>query len=116
MTEPAEVPLLRPPEEHAEGALELPDGVQVLEGSPVGGRRGVAVLVAKFNGEITTRLLTSALEELERAGVPRESVTVRPYPSRPVSFLGLFVKIRIVLRPRSARIWLPIPHSRASAG
>ncbi len=79
MTEPAEVPQLRPPE-HAEGALELPDGVQVLEGSPVGGRRGVAVLVAKFNGEITTRLLASALEELDRAEVPRESVTVVPVP------------------------------------
>jgi len=80
MSEPAELPQLRPPEEHAEGALELPDGVQVLEGSPVGGRRGVAVLVAKFNGEITTRLLASALEELDRAGVPRESVTVVPVP------------------------------------
>ena len=71
MTEPAEIPQLRPPEEHAEGALDLPDGVQVLEGSPIGGRRGVAVLVSKFNGEITTRLLASALEELERAGVSR---------------------------------------------
>ncbi|MBA3384230.1 MAG: 6,7-dimethyl-8-ribityllumazine synthase [Actinobacteria bacterium] len=54
--------------------------MQVLEGSPVGGRRGVAVLVAKFNGEITTRLLASALEELDRAEVPRESVTVVPVP------------------------------------
>ena len=80
MTEPAEIPQLRPPEEHAEGTLDLPDGVQVLEGSPIGGRRGVAVLVAKFNGEITTRLLASALEELERAGVSRESVTVVPVP------------------------------------
>ena len=32
MTEPAELPQLRPPEEHAEGTLDLPDGVQVLEG------------------------------------------------------------------------------------
>jgi 6,7-dimethyl-8-ribityllumazine synthase len=80
MSEPAELPQLRPPEEHAEGALELPDGVQVLEGSPVGGRRGVAVLVAKFNGEITTRMLASALEELERAGVARDAVTVVPVP------------------------------------
>jgi 6,7-dimethyl-8-ribityllumazine synthase len=79
VTEPAEVPQLRPPE-HAEGELELPEGVQVLEGSPVGGRRGVAVLVSKFNGEITTRLLASALEELDRAQVPRESVTVVPVP------------------------------------
>jgi 6,7-dimethyl-8-ribityllumazine synthase len=89
MTEPApalgeneeeeELPKLRAPE-HAQGELDLPDGVQVLEGSPVGGRRGVAVVVAKFNGDITSRLLTEALEELERAGVPRELVTVVPVP------------------------------------
>lgn len=79
MTEPAEIPQLRPPE-HAEGELELPDGVRVLEGAPVGGRRGVAVLVSKFNGEITGRMLASALGELERAEVPRESVTVVPVP------------------------------------
>jgi 6,7-dimethyl-8-ribityllumazine synthase len=89
MTEPApelgeneeeeELPKLRTPE-HAEGGLELPDGVQVLEGSPVGGRRGVAVVVSKFNGEITSQLLTAALEELERAGVARDAVTVVPIP------------------------------------
>ena len=89
MTEPAEelsadddapLPRLRTPEQHAEGELELPDGVQVLEGSPIGGRRGVAVVVGKFNGEITSRLLSSALEELERAGVARDAVTVVPVP------------------------------------
>lgn len=88
MTEPApdlggndeeELPKLRTPD-HAEGGLDLPDGVQVLEGSPVGGRRGLAVVVAKFNGEITSQLLTAALEELERAGVAREAVTVVPVP------------------------------------
>src|SRR5207244_11261275 len=36
------------------------------------------------------------------------STTVRPKPSIPVSFFGLFVRMRIVERPRSARIWLPI--------
>jgi 6,7-dimethyl-8-ribityllumazine synthase len=80
VTEPAELPQLRAPEQHAEGEFELPDGVQVLAGSPVGGRRGVAVLVSKFNGEITTRMLASALEQLERAGVDREVVTVVPVP------------------------------------
>jgi 6,7-dimethyl-8-ribityllumazine synthase len=88
MTEPApelgendeeELPQLRTPE-HAQGDLELPDGVQVLEGSPVGGRRAVAIVVSKFNGDITSRLLTDALEELERAGVPRDVVTVVPVP------------------------------------
>src|SRR5207244_5716568 len=49
-------------------------------GAPNGARRGVAVVVARFNGEITTQLLTSALDELERAGVAREAITVVPVP------------------------------------
>jgi 6,7-dimethyl-8-ribityllumazine synthase len=73
------LPRLRAPE-HAGGQLDLPDDVQVLEGTPAGGRRGVAVVVAKFNGEITTKLLASALEELDRAGVARDAVTVVPVP------------------------------------
>ncbi len=80
MTEPAEIPQLRTPEQHAEGTLDLPDGVQVLEGSPDGDRRSIAVVVAKFNGEITSRLLASAFDELERAGVPQDAVTVVPVP------------------------------------
>ena len=80
MTEPAELPQLRTPDQHAEGGLEVPDDVQVLEGTPSGGRRGVAVVVSRFNGEITSQLLTSALEELDRAGVAREAVTVVPVP------------------------------------
>jgi 6,7-dimethyl-8-ribityllumazine synthase len=75
-----ELPKLRTPEQHAAGELEIPDGVQVLEGSPLGGRRAVAVVVAKFNGEVTSRLLGSALEELERAGVSSDGVTVVPVP------------------------------------
>jgi 6,7-dimethyl-8-ribityllumazine synthase len=75
-----ELPKLRAPEQHAAGELELPDGVQVLEGAPVGGRRAVAVVVAKFNGGLTSRLLASALEELDRAGVSRDAVTVVPVP------------------------------------
>ncbi len=78
--EEVELPKLRTPEQHAAGELEIPDGVQVLEGGPVGGRRAVAVVVAKFNGELTSQLLTSALEELDRAGVPRDAVTVVPVP------------------------------------
>ena len=79
MTEPAEIPQLRRAE-HAEGALEVPDDVQVLEGTPEGRRRAVAIVVAKFNGEVTSRLLASALEELGAAGVARETVTVVPVP------------------------------------
>src|SRR5919202_2561789 len=73
-------PEAAPAPEHAGGVLDVPDDYGVLEGSPDGGRRGVAVVVARFNGEITSRLLASALEELERAGVAREAVTVVPVP------------------------------------
>jgi 6,7-dimethyl-8-ribityllumazine synthase len=66
--------------EHAAGELDVPDDVILLEGEPRGGRRPVAVVVARFNGEITGRLLTSALDELDRVGVPRDLVTVMPVP------------------------------------
>ena len=75
-----ELPKLRAPQEHAAGELDVPGGVQVLEGAPVGGRKSVAVVVAKFNGELTSRLLASALEELDAAGVSRDAVTVIPVP------------------------------------
>jgi 6,7-dimethyl-8-ribityllumazine synthase len=77
--EPESEPLLRA-EEHAEGELDIPDGYAVLEGYPDGMRRGVAVVVSRFNGEITSRLLESALAELGRAGVPQEAVTIVPVP------------------------------------
>jgi 6,7-dimethyl-8-ribityllumazine synthase len=66
--------------EHAAGELRVPDGYGVIEGEPTGGRRAVGVVVARFNGEITGELLARALDELERAGVGREAVTVVPVP------------------------------------
>jgi 6,7-dimethyl-8-ribityllumazine synthase len=66
--------------EHAPGELPIPDDVNVLEGEPRGGRRPVAIVVSRFNGEVTGRLLESALDELDRVGVPRELVTVMPVP------------------------------------
>jgi 6,7-dimethyl-8-ribityllumazine synthase len=66
-------------EEHAEGELHVPDGYGVLSGG-VDGRRAVAVVVSRFNGEITGRLLERALGELESVGVPREAVLVMPVP------------------------------------
>jgi 6,7-dimethyl-8-ribityllumazine synthase len=66
--------------EHAPGKFDVPAGYQVLTGSSDGGRRSVGVVVAKFNGEITSRLLERALEELEAANVPREAVTIVPVP------------------------------------
>ena len=66
--------------QHAGGELRIPDGYGVIEGDPSGARRSVGVVVARFNGGITGELLTRALDELERAGVGREAVTVVPVP------------------------------------
>jgi 6,7-dimethyl-8-ribityllumazine synthase len=74
-----ELPRLRAPE-HAAGELRIPDGYGVIEGEPSGSRRAVGIVVARFNGELTSELLTRALDELERAGVGREAVTVIPVP------------------------------------
>jgi 6,7-dimethyl-8-ribityllumazine synthase len=52
----------------------------LLEGVADGKRRSVAIVAARFNGEITNRLLQSALEELAEAGVRLQSVTVMPVP------------------------------------
>ena len=74
------IPRLRAPGEHAEGELDIPDDVNVIEGEPDGTRRGVAIVAARFNGEITNRLLDSALEELDRLGVRPAAITVMPVP------------------------------------
>jgi len=74
------IPQLRKPGEHAEGELDIPDDVNLIEGEPDGTRRGVAIVAARFNGEITNRLLDSALDELDRLGVRQEAITVMPVP------------------------------------
>ena len=74
-----ELPRLRPPD-HASGGLAIPDGYAVVHGSPGGGRRAVGIVVSRFNGEVTNRLLETALDELEFAGVAREAVTIVPVP------------------------------------
>jgi 6,7-dimethyl-8-ribityllumazine synthase len=80
--EEEEQPLLRSPDDqqHAEGELDIPDDINVIEGEPDGTRRGVAIVASRYNGEITNKLLASALEELAEAGVPREAITVMPVP------------------------------------
>lgn len=65
---------------HAPGALDLPDGLDVVEGSPHGTRKRIAIVLSRFNGDVTNRLLESALAEIERAGIEREHVTVMPVP------------------------------------
>jgi len=69
-----------PAAEHAAGDIEIPEDVDVLEGEAGPTRRLVAVVVAKFNGEITTRLLESALAELDEIGVARSQLTIVPVP------------------------------------
>ena len=69
-----------PAAEHAAGDIEIPDDVDVLEGEAGPTRRLVAVVVSKFNGEITTKLLESALAELDEVGVPRSQLTIVPVP------------------------------------
>jgi 6,7-dimethyl-8-ribityllumazine synthase len=66
--------------EHAAGDLDIPEGYAVLEGVADGGRRAVGVVVARFNGTVTSRLLARALEELEQTGVRREAITVMVVP------------------------------------
>ena len=66
--------------EHAPGDLAIPPGYPVLEGEPRGGRRAVGIVVSRFNGEVTGKLLDSALAELDARGVDAGSVTVMPVP------------------------------------
>jgi 6,7-dimethyl-8-ribityllumazine synthase len=84
-------PALAPPEpvvveeadedgEHAGGEFRVPGGYAVLEGAPTGRRRSVAIVVSRFNGEITNRLLASALAELGEAGVAEDAVLIMPVP------------------------------------
>ena len=73
----------RPPSpraEHAEGDFSVPDGYGTLEGKPEGTRRAVGIVVSRFNGAVTSKLLEGALAELEAAGVAREAITVMPVP------------------------------------
>jgi len=65
---------------HAPGELKVPDDVDLLEGEPRATRRGVGIVAARFNGDVTNRLLESALTELESVGVARETVTVMTVP------------------------------------
>jgi 6,7-dimethyl-8-ribityllumazine synthase len=68
------------PAQHAAGDLRVPDGYATIEGAPSGEGRAVAVVVSRFNGEITGPLLESALDALAEEGVARDAVTVMPVP------------------------------------
>src|SRR5262249_25618441 len=59
---------------------DVPDGYSVYEGTPTGHRRTVAVVIARFNGGLTSRMLANAAEALDDAGGPRDAVTVMKVP------------------------------------
>ena len=69
-----------PAAEHAAGDFGVPEGYGVLQGNAEGGRRAVGIVVSRFNGAVTSKLLEGALAELETAGVAREAITVMPVP------------------------------------
>jgi len=66
--------------EHVRGEVQVPDGFAVLEGTPLGKRRSVGVVVSRFNGGVTDKLLQGALDALTEAGVSQDSITVVPVP------------------------------------
>jgi 6,7-dimethyl-8-ribityllumazine synthase len=78
--EPAEEQAEAEPAQHTPPGFRVPDGYATLEGSPNGSSRSVGVVVSRFNGEITARMLERALATLEEAGVARDAVTVVPVP------------------------------------
>src|SRR5215471_5593472 len=65
--------------EHVEGEIEVPDGYEVIEGNPSGRKRSV-VVVSRFNGGLTNRMLARALEALEEAEVAPDAITIVPVP------------------------------------
>jgi 6,7-dimethyl-8-ribityllumazine synthase len=69
-----------PAAEHAAGDIDIPDDVDVLEGEVGPTRRLIAIVVSKFNGEVTTQLLDSALVALDEVGVARSQLTIVPVP------------------------------------
>lgn len=66
--------------EHVRGEVEVPAGFTVLEGTPLGDRRSVGVVVSRFNGGVTNQLLRRALDALVEAGVASDAITVLPVP------------------------------------
>jgi 6,7-dimethyl-8-ribityllumazine synthase len=66
--------------EHVRGEVDVPAGFTVLEGTPLGTGRSVGVVVSRFNGGVTNRMLKVALDALLEAGVAQDAITVMPVP------------------------------------
>jgi 6,7-dimethyl-8-ribityllumazine synthase len=77
---PAAAPAETAEAEHTPGGLKIPTGVGVFAGAADGTRRSVGIVVARFNGDLTSKLLAGALEFLEKAGVDRARVDVMQVP------------------------------------
>jgi 6,7-dimethyl-8-ribityllumazine synthase len=66
--------------EHVRGEIQVPDGFTVLEGQALGNRRSVGVVVSRFNGGVTDKMLKNALDTLVELGVSQDAITVMPVP------------------------------------
>src|SRR4051794_29802463 len=66
--------------EHVRGEIDVPNGYTVIEGTPTGRRRSVAVVVSRFNGGPANQMLKTALEALEQAGGGQDAGTGAPLP------------------------------------
>ena len=66
--------------EHATGHPAIPDAVGVYAVSPDGARRSVAIVVSRFNGDVSSRLLDGVLAALEVAVVARQAIEVMTVP------------------------------------
>jgi 6,7-dimethyl-8-ribityllumazine synthase len=60
--------------------LDVPDDVDLLEGEAGSVRRGVGIVTARANVEVANGLLSSALAQLDEAGVSKDSITVMAVP------------------------------------
>ena len=80
--------------EHAGAALSVPDRVALLAGAAEGAGRSVGIVVSRFNGDISTRLLEGAVAALEEAGVEREAIEVLPVPGAFELPLGAMALLR----------------------
>ena len=68
--------------EHVRGEVQVPDGFTVLEGTPLGKRRSVGVVVSRFNGGVTDKMLQGALDALTRPACRRTRSRSCPCPAR----------------------------------
>ena len=62
--------------------VRRPERLRVLEGAPTGARRSVGVVVSRFNGDVTTKLLEARSPSSTSAGVARDASPSCPFRAR----------------------------------